>query len=286
MQVRKIAGALGAEVSGVDLAKPLAKAELAGLRKLWLEHLVLFFREQDLTNEQYMAFARQWGEPVEYPLVKGLPDFPKIIEVKKLEHERVAFGGIWHSDTAYLERPPMASMLVAREVPKAGGDTLFANMYLAYEALSPGMQRLLAGLRAVNSSQKADVTRTREDRMRDSGWRADARASYEAEHPVVRTHPETGRKALYVNVAHTMHFAGMTEEESAPLLGFLFIAPEESPPVHLFAPERLDRIHGRRPACRQVTGGRGGEEKNQRRGPVGRGIERCDPKQHRRHQSG
>ena len=148
--------------------------------------------------------------------------FPEVIAVVKLEHERINFGGVWHSDTSYLECPPMASMLVAREVPKAGGDTLFANMYLAYEALSPGMQRLLAGLRAVNSSQKADVTRTREDRMRDSGWRADARASYEAEHPVVRTHPETGRKALYVNVAHTMHFAGMTEEESAPLLEYLF----------------------------------------------------------------
>jgi taurine dioxygenase len=95
-------------------------------------------------------------------------------------------------------------------------------MYLAYEALSPGMQRILAGLRAVNSSKKADVTRTREDRMRDAGGRADARKSYEAEHPVVRTHPETGRKALYVNVAHTMRFAGMTEEESAPLLDYLF----------------------------------------------------------------
>jgi taurine dioxygenase len=146
--------------------------------------------------------------------------FPEIIEVKKLEHEKMNFGGIWHSDTAYLEVPPMASMLLAREVPPRGGDTLFANMCLAYETLSEGMKRLLAPLVAVNTSSKADVTRTREDRIKTDGQ--DARQTYEAEHPVVRTHPETGRKALYVNVGHTMRFRGMTDEESAPLLGYLF----------------------------------------------------------------
>jgi taurine dioxygenase len=114
----------------------------------------------------------------------------------------------------------MASMLLAREVPPRGGDTLFANMYLAYETLSEGMKRLLAPLVAVNTSSKADVTRTREDRIKTDGQ--DARQTYEAEHSVVRTHPETGRKALYVNVGHTMRFRGMTDEESAPLLGYLF----------------------------------------------------------------
>ena len=112
-------------------------------------------------------------------------------------------------------------MLVAREVPPAGGDTLFANMYLAYETLSDGMQRLLAPLRAVASSSKADASRTREDRIKDSA-RADAREEYVATHPVVRVHPETGRRALYVNVAHTIRFEGMTTEESAPLLAFLY----------------------------------------------------------------
>jgi taurine dioxygenase len=115
----------------------------------------------------------------------------------------------------------MGTMLIAREVPPYGGDTLLANMYLAYEALSPGMQRLLDGLVAVNSSAKADVTKTREDRIRD-GARGDAAAEYEALHPVVRTHPETGRKALYINGGHTVRFNDMTEAESAPLLGFLF----------------------------------------------------------------
>jgi taurine dioxygenase len=228
IEARKVAGALGAEISGVDLARPLSREVSGEIRRLWLEHLVIFFRDQDLSEKQYMAFAGEFGEPVEYPFVKGLPGYPKIIEVKKLEHERAAFGAIWHSDTAYLARPPMASMLLARELPPFGGDTLFANMYLAFDSLSDGMKQLLQGLRAVNSSAKADVTKTREDRIKDAGTE-EAKKEYVAEHPAVRTHPETGRKALYVNPAHTVRFAGWTEEESAPLLKFLFdfqIKPE------------------------------------------------------------
>jgi taurine dioxygenase len=139
----------------------------------------------------------------------------------KLEHERINFGGIWHSDTSYLDIPPMGTMLIAREVPPYGGDTLFANMCVAYEALSEGMRRLLDGLVAINSSAKADVSRTREDQVR-AGARDNAKPDYAAEHPVVRTHPETGRKALYVNVGHTLRFRDMTEAESAPLLAYLF----------------------------------------------------------------
>ena len=216
MKVRRLAGALGAEILEVDLAREIpAQAIRAALH----EHLVVFFRDQALTPAQFMAFARRMGEPVEYPFVKGIDGFPEVIEVKKLEHERHNFGGIWHSDTTYLQQPPMGSMLLAREVPPYGGDTLFANQYLAYESLSEGMRRLLDGLVAVNSSAKADVSKTREDRVKEQGGSG---ATYEAEHPAVRTHPETGRKALYVNVAHTARFKGMTEEESAPLLRFLF----------------------------------------------------------------
>jgi len=221
IEVHPVAGALGAEISGVDLSKDLADDAVAAIRRAWLEHLVVFFRDQDLPPARFLAFARRFGEAIEYPLLKGLDEFPEIIPVLKLEHERVNFGGIWHSDTAYLERPPMASLLVAREVPPAGGDTLFANMYLAYESLSAGMKRLLHGLVAVNSSAGADATRTREDRLKDSA-RADAKQEYVAAHPVVRVHPETGRQALYVNVAHTVGFEGMTREESAPLLDYLF----------------------------------------------------------------
>ncbi|HUQ75904.1 MAG TPA: TauD/TfdA family dioxygenase [Burkholderiales bacterium] len=227
MKVRRIAGALGAEIAGVDLCA-LSDAQMREVRAAWLEHLVIFFRDQALSPAEYMAFARRVGKPIEYPFVKGIAGFPEVIEVKKLEHEKVNFGGVWHSDTAYLEVPPMASMLLAREIPPQGGDTLFANMYMAYEALSDGMKRLLEPLVGVNTSAKADVTRTREDRLKtDASDQAGKELA--AEHPVVRTHPETGRKALYVNFAHTARFRGMTEQESAPLLNYLFqhqIRPE------------------------------------------------------------
>jgi taurine dioxygenase len=219
-RIERIAGALGAEVSGLDLSRPLSEDTIAALRRAWLEHLVLFFRDQDLPPAAFLAFGRRFGEVIEYPFVKGLDDHPEIIPVLKLPHERVNFGGVWHSDTTYLDVPPMASMLIAREVPPVGGDTLFANMYLAYETLSDGMKRLLEGLTAINSSAKADASRTREDRVKDSG--REANREYVAAHPVVRRHPETGRRALYVNVAHTVRFDGMTEAESAPLLDYLF----------------------------------------------------------------
>jgi len=224
---KRVSGALGAEITGVDLARPLSQDAFAEVKRLWLEHLVIFFRDQPLSPAQFMAFAKQFGEPVDYPMVKGIDGYPHIIEVKKLEHERIAFGGIWHTDTAYLPRPPMASMLVAREVPPFGGDTLFANMYLAYESLSAALKTLLESLKAVNTSTKADASKTREDALKTSA-RQDAK-DYVSEHPVVRTHPETGRKALYVNSGHTVRFAGWSEEESAPLLKYLFelqIRPE------------------------------------------------------------
>jgi taurine dioxygenase len=218
LKVRRIAGALGAEIEAVDLAARLSPDAVAEIRRAFLEHQVIFFHDQPLTPAQFMAFAQYMGKPIEYPFVKGIEGFPKVIEVKKLEHERQNFGGIWHSDTAYLAEPPMGSMLLAREVPPHGGDTEFASQYAAYEALSEGMRRLLDDLKAVNASSKADATRTREDLTRQK----EIVAEYVAEHPVVRTHPETGRKALYVNVGHTVRFSGMTEEESAPLLAFLF----------------------------------------------------------------
>lgn len=214
-------GSVGAEIGGVDLSRDLDDDVVAEIRRIWLAHGVVFFRGQDLSPERFLAFARRIGEPAEYPFVPGIDGHPEIIAVIKLPHETVNFGGIWHSDTTYLQQPPMATMLLAREVPPAGGDTLYADQYAAYEALSPAMRELLDPLRAVNSSALADVSKTREDRRRDAGTDADDRV-YEAVHPVVRTHPETGRRALYVNVAHTVRFEGMTEQESRPLLQFLF----------------------------------------------------------------
>lgn len=221
MKIRQIAGALGAEISGIDLTKGVSAELAADIRKVFLDHQVIFLRNQNLTPLQFLVFARAMGEPIEYPFVKGLEGFPDIIEVKKLEHEKVNFGGIWHSDTTYLDVPPMGSMLLSREVPPYGGDTLFANQYLAYESLSSTMKALLDGLTGISSSAKADVSKTREDRIKSDGKEA-ASQELRAEHPVVRTHPETGRKALYVNVAHTAGIKGMTDEESASILNFLF----------------------------------------------------------------
>ena len=234
IEVHKIAGALGAEISGVDLARDLDADTVAEIRSVWLDNCVVFFRNQNLPPARFLALAQRFGEPIEYPFLKGLDGFPEIITVAKLEHEKINFGGVWHSDTSYLDIPPMATMLIAREVPPVGGDTLFASMYLAYETLSDGMKRLLDGLVALNASAKADVTRTREDRLKDSK-NPQARKDYLAEHPAVRTHPETGRKALYVNVAHTVRFKDMSAEESAPILDFLF--------RHQIRPEFTCRFH-------------------------------------------
>jgi taurine dioxygenase len=210
---------LGAEISGVDLAD-LSDAQVSDIRHAWLDHVVVFFREQSLGPDEFLAFARRLGQPVEYPFVKGIDGYPEIIEVAKLPEETVNFGGIWHSDTAYLPRPPMASMLIAREVPPRGGDTLFASMYAAYDALSPDIKRQLETLRAVNSSALADVSKTREDLLR--GQHSENAGQLVSEHPVVRTHPETGRKALYVNPAHTEAIVGLPDDESRDLLTHLF----------------------------------------------------------------
>jgi taurine dioxygenase len=221
LDIRPLSGTLGAEILGIDLAHEVSEETIAAIRAAWLEHLVIFFRDQTLPPAQFLNVARRFGDPVEYPFVKGLDGFPQITPVIKLEHEKINFGGLWHSDTAYLEKPPMATMLIARETPPRGGDTLFANMYLAYETLSAGLRHMLDGLIVVNSSAKADTTRTREDRVKDSGT-TEAKKEFVAEHPVVRTHPETGRKALYANGGHALRFKDMTVEESAPLLNFLF----------------------------------------------------------------
>src|SRR3954462_9575455 len=160
MEVKKLTAGIGAEILGVDLALEPDAATRRAIREAWLEHCVIFFREQALSPAQFMAFAHSLGTPVEYPFIKGLPEFACITPVIKLEHERHNFGGIWHSDTTYLDAPPMGTLLLAREVPPVGGDTLFANQYLAYESLSEGMRRILDGLVGVSMSSKADVTRT------------------------------------------------------------------------------------------------------------------------------
>jgi taurine dioxygenase len=228
IKVHPIAGALGAEISGVDISLPLEDEVIAEIQKAFLHNLVIFFRNQKLSPKQLLNFASKFGAPMEYPQLKGLLENPLVTEVIKHEHEKVNFGGIWHSDTTYLEHPPMGSMLYAVEIPPYGGDTLFANQYMAYETLSDGLKKTLSELDAVNTSTKQEVSITREDRLRDAGMELNVLS---ATHPVVRTHPETGRKALYVNIAHTMNFDGWSEQESHSLLNYLFqhqISPEFS----------------------------------------------------------
>ena len=219
--VQPLTPAIGAVVHDIDISRALEPATLQELRHAFHTHLVLFFREQSLTPDRLVAFARQFGDIGYYPFVAGMAGHPEVVEVVKREDETINFGGLWHTDTSYLERPPLGSVLYALEVPPVGGDTLFANMYLAYDALSPGLQALLAGLRGVNSAEKPDAAVTRTHRMaekpRDAGDVATT-----ASHPLVRTHPATGRKALYCSAAHTLRIDGMTEAESRPILEYLY----------------------------------------------------------------
>jgi taurine dioxygenase len=219
LEITRVGGVIGAEIHGVDLARDLPDRVVAAIRRALLDHLAVFFRDQNLTPAQYRAFAARIGTPIEYPFVPGIEGFPEITPVLKRPDQTINFGGVWHSDTTYLPEPPMATLLLARELPRVGGDTEFANQYLAYETLSDGMKSLLAGLRGVARSDKAEASRTREDRGKQPGTGGEVLT---AEHPAIRTHPETGRKVLFVNIAHTARFSGMTEEESLPLLRFLW----------------------------------------------------------------
>ena len=222
IKVCPIAGGLGAEINGVNIAQPLEREVALEIHWAFLDHLVVFFRNQELTPQSQLVFAQQFGQPVEYPQMRGLPECPLVTAVIKLENEQVNFGGVWHSDTTYLERPPMASLLYAVEIPPYGGDTLFSNQYMAYEALSEGLKKMLKDLGGINTSTKPEVAKTRENRLHDAGAMLKV---LDAIHPVVRTHPETGRKALYVNDGHTTHFDGWSKEESQSLLDYLYQAP-------------------------------------------------------------
>ena len=227
-EVFPLTTAAGAEIQGLDLTVPHSEITTNELRQVWLQHGVLFFRNQTLEPKNLMQVARMFGETMPYPLLKGLDGFPDITVVSKKEGEEVNFGGIWHSDTTYLKHPPMASFLYSIEVPENGGDTLFSNQVLAFEYLSEPMQHLLCGLKATNSAGNPGVMSTRQDRIQESGRGVQA-VELQAEHPAVRTHPETGKNALFVNRAHTQRFLELSENEGQSLLNFIFehqIQPE------------------------------------------------------------
>ena len=222
MQISPLAGALGAEVTGVDLG---GLADWDDIQRAFIQYSVLVFRDQKIEPADLMRIGAKFGEPCHYPFVTGMDGFPFIFEVVKEPEEKKNFGGAWHSDTTYLKQPPLATLLHAVETPSHGGDTLFANTAAAYDALSEGMRKTVDGLTGVNSAElKYAGGRTRQHgaikgmKVHDT----ESADEYVAEHPVARTHPDTGRKALYVSRSHTTHFKGMTEEESAPLLNFLY----------------------------------------------------------------
>jgi taurine dioxygenase len=221
--VRRLAGALGAEISGVDLAKELDGPTFDAIHRAFVEHEVIFFRDQDITPEQHKAFGRRFGSLNIHPYVKGMDGHPEIMEIIKEPTDKLNFGGGWHSDMSFLETPSIGSILHAIEVPAYGGDTLFASMTKAYDSLSPGLKETLAGLRAVHSANREYSAQGASAQKRGSMQVADAEGmAGEFTHPVVKTHPVTGKKALYVNPAFTLRFEGWRERESKPLLDYLF----------------------------------------------------------------
>ena len=224
LEIRPLAGALGAEIGGVRLARLDDEAAWKEIHAAFVRYSVLVFRDQGLEPADIMRIGDRFGGPCHYPFVTGMDDFPFIFEVVKEESERTNFGGAWHSDTTYLAQPPMATLLYAVETPQHGGDTLFANTAAAYDALSEGMRTLVDGLVGVNSAGlKYGGGRTAMHKKIGGMKVHDTEVAdqLEAEHPVARTHPETGRKALYLNRSHTIRFRGMTEEESRPLIEWL-----------------------------------------------------------------
>src|SRR5215467_12020208 len=191
ISVAPIAGALGAEVSGVDLARKLPDATIAEIRQALLTHLVIFFRDQHLTPEQHLAFGRHFGELQVHDFVEAMANNEEILEVRKEAGETRNFGGTWHTDVSYLERPSLGSVLYAREVPEIGGDTMFANQYLAYDALSDGMKEMLGEMRAVHSARRSyglGAPRSRDPNRSSMAVRFTEEAHAEMTHPVIRTH--------------------------------------------------------------------------------------------------
>ncbi|HEX3918139.1 MAG TPA: TauD/TfdA family dioxygenase [Caulobacteraceae bacterium] len=223
LQIRPVGGALGAEIGGVDLGVDLPDETIAELRAAFVRHQVIFFRDQYLSPEQQVRLGYRFGPLNIHPYVAGMPGHPEVMEVIKEPQDRVNFGGGWHSDMSFLEHPSIGSILHAVEVPEVGGDTLFSSQAAAFEALSPALQRTLEGLRAVHSAAREYSSRGHSAQQRQSMSVVEAEGAVgEFVHPVVLVHPESGRKALYVNPAFTVRFEGWRERESKPLLDYLF----------------------------------------------------------------
>ncbi len=220
--VTRYSASLGAIIDGVDLSQELSDDVIAEIRRALIEHLVIFFRGQEITPEQHLAFAKRFGTLNQHDQVKGMADYPDIIEVRQEPTDTRNFGGAWHGDVTYLPEPPLGSILYAKELPPVGGDTLWANLYLAYDQLSPGMRAMCDPLVMMHTPAKiyglASLDWSKDSSMDSS---PNTSAHYETEHPLVRTHPESHRKLIYVSGAYTPRFKDMSEEESTPLVDYL-----------------------------------------------------------------
>ncbi len=216
LEVRKINPEIGAEIHGVDLSQELSDETIGAIRQALLDHLVIFFRDQEIDYEQHKAFGRRFSTLHVHPRAPSPDGHPELLVIHADESSKRVAGQGWHSDVSCDARPPLGSILHLTQVPEAGGDTVFSNMYAAYEALSDKMQGFLSGLTAVHDSAHIYRGKYYEDAK---GARHEQPRS---EHPVVRTHPETGRQALFVNSAFTTKIVGMEREESRALLEFLY----------------------------------------------------------------
>lgn len=243
VKVRKISGACGAVISGVDLSQPLGNEAFADIHRALLDHQVIFFLDQQLTPDQQIEFSRRFGELRISEQYESLEGYPEIIEIVKEPDSTGIVGNLWHSDESFLPQPALGSLLYMLESPDVGGDTMFSSQYLAYEALSSGMQEMLSGLRAVHSD--ASLGSRNKGRALKVKSGSENRTVYESVHPVVRTHPETGRKSLFVHKPYTVRFENMTVEESRPLLAFLY--------AHSARPEFTCRYLGKKVPWRSGT---------------------------------
>jgi taurine dioxygenase len=220
MRIEKANSGVGAFVNDVNLAD-LSATETAEIDAAWADHGVLFYRDQHLTPEQHLDFATRFAPADVNKFFKKVEGHPQIAEVLKEADQATNIGGAWHTDHSYDLAPARGSVLLAREVPPVGGDTLFANVGDAFDALSPGLQETLEGLRAVHTNADVFGANTKyAQEAKDRLTNPDAVST--VTHPVVVKHPQTGRKLLYVNLAFTRYFEGWTREESKPLLDFLY----------------------------------------------------------------
>ena len=221
MEINLISGALGAEVKGIDL-KDSTSENWDKINQLMLEHKVLFFREQEISSQEQIDLAKKFGPLEMHAYVKGLPEYPEIIRIKKGANEKHQWGETWHTDVSYNPKPTKVIILRSRKIPPVGGDTMFSNMELAYETLDQNMKKRLEGKKAIHSSLGAAAFVDKSEEMHGNGNIDE----YSNVHPIVRAHPETGNKILFVNSMYTKKILDFSDEESDEILNKLFLHQE------------------------------------------------------------